>query len=233
MNTTTLRQWCQLNQNDAWLGVYWSTNDYGDIKRDSTCVDIFWSLLCLHLNMSLICLYDHGLGLSFSFLLCCREEDGCLLFSLCVPSLGDSIHFHSFDQPPCLGAGVGGATSPCSLHLRPMNFQLRVSQMEGVVPPSTSLSSSCLLFHSGWCGHRLGSLFDWSPSVIPLPGSRLMSHRRFYWKIIHSTHLFIPLRHIPQIWLSTPTPVDIPWSPRHLLPQLLHPSMRHPWWASG
>lgn len=67
MNTTTLRQWCQLNQNDAWLGVYWSTNDYGDIKRDSTCVDIFWSLLCLHLNMSLICLYDHGLGLSFSF----------------------------------------------------------------------------------------------------------------------------------------------------------------------
>lgn len=37
MNATTLRQWCQWNQNDVWLGVYWWTNEYGDIRKDSTC----------------------------------------------------------------------------------------------------------------------------------------------------------------------------------------------------
>lgn len=61
MNATTLRQWCQWNQNDAWLGIYWWTNVYGDIRRNSTCLDIFWGLLCLHLNMSLVThlLSDH------------------------------------------------------------------------------------------------------------------------------------------------------------------------------
>ena len=50
----------------------------------------------------------------------------------------------------------------------------------------------------GRCCHHLGSPFDRSPSVIPvhapLPGSSLMSHRRFYWEIIHSTHLFTFLK---------------------------------------
>lgn len=50
----------------------------------------------------------------------------------------------------------------------------------------------------------------------------LMSHKRFYWKIIHNTHLLFPLRHVFQIWILIPSLFACLWSAPHLLSEPVH-----------
>lgn len=47
----------------------------------------------------------------------------------------------------------------------------------------------------------------------------LMSHKRFYWKIIHNTHLLFSLRHVFQIWILISLPLACLWSAPYLLPE--------------
>lgn len=94
--------------------------------------------------------------------------------------------------------GLGwGCDSSCSLHLRPMNFQQPVCpkwkrRCSSVNRPVFLLPPLPL-----WVMRSLVAVSLTEPQChpysFPLPGSSLMSHRRFSWKIIHSTHLFIPL----------------------------------------